>query len=234
MHAFKVGHFRRIAGFRQGFKAVLHQVHQTAAQDVLFTEQVFISFLGHGAFQHAAAGQAFSLGHGKSHVTGLAGGVLMNGNQAGAAEPFFKYSAHFRARALGGHHDDIYIRGGDDGIENIREAMGAAKRLAGLQVRLDFSFIHGAVAFIRQQNVNDVRFFGGFRDAHYLESILGGGVKRLAGANADNHVHTGITHAKCLSAPLGAISDHGNGLAVQCAEISGVVMNNIHCYSFFK
>ena len=109
--------------------------------------------------------------------------------------------------------------------------MGAAKRLAGLQVRLDFSFIHGAVAFIRQQNVNDVRFF---RDAHYLESILGGGVKRLAGANADNHVHTGITHAKCLSAPLGAISDHGNGLAVQCAEISGVVMNNIHCYSFFK
>ena len=56
--------------------------------------------------------------------------------------------------------------------------MGAAKRLAGLQVRLDFSFIHGAVAFIRQQNVNDVRFFGGFRDAHYLESILGGGVKK--------------------------------------------------------
>ena len=50
-------------------------------------------------FQHAAAGQAFSLGHGKSNVTGLAGGVLMNGNQAGAAEPFFKYSAHFRARA---------------------------------------------------------------------------------------------------------------------------------------
>ena len=37
-----------------------------------------------------------------------------------------------------------------------------------------------------------------------------------------------------LGAALGAIPDHGNGLAVQCAEISGVVMNNIHCYSFFK
>ena len=112
--------------------------------------------------------------------------------------------------------------------------MGAAKRLAGLQVGLDFSFIHGAVAFIRQQNVDDVRLVRGFRYGHHLEPVLGGGVKRLAGANADNHVHTGVTHAKCLGAALGAISDHGNGLAVQCAEISGVVMNNIHCYSFFK
>lgn len=63
MHAFKIGHFRGITGFRQRFKAVLHQVHQTAAKHVLFAEQVFISFLGHRAFQHAAAGQAFCLRH---------------------------------------------------------------------------------------------------------------------------------------------------------------------------
>lgn len=98
----------------------------------------------------------------------------MHGNEAGAAEAFFKHAAHFRARSLGGHHDYVHVRGGNDGVEHIGEAVGAAKRLAGFQVGLDFSFVHGTVAFIRKKNVDDVRLFGGFSHAHHLETFLGG------------------------------------------------------------
>ena len=227
---FEVGHFVGITGFDKGFETVLHQVNDTAAENVLFAEEVFVGFLFEGAFQHAGTGKTFGLGDGESNFTGFAGGVLLDGNEAGNAEAFHEAFAFFGTGALGSDHDDIGILRRLDFVEDDAETVGERESLSGGDVGSDLGFVDGAVHFIGQQDVDDVGAFGGIGDGKGLETVLFGSDLALAGTDTDDDIQTGVTHAESLSTTLGAVTDHGDSFSGQHAEIGVAVMENRHIF----
>ena len=120
---FKVSHFGGITGFGKNFKTVFHQVNSTAAENVLFTEEVFVGFLFHGAFENAGTGKTFSFGDSESDFTGFAGAVLTDSDQAGNAEAFDETFTDFSTGAFGSDHDDINVSGGNDFAENVSKTV---------------------------------------------------------------------------------------------------------------
>ena len=120
---FKVSHFGGISGFGKNFKTVFHEINGTAAENVLFTEEVFVSFLFHGAFENASTGETFSFGESESNFAGFAGAVLADSDQAGNTEAFDEAFANFSTGAFGSDHDDVDVSGGDDFAENISKTM---------------------------------------------------------------------------------------------------------------
>ena len=49
-----------------------------------------------------------------------------------------------------------------------------------------------------------------------------------------NHVETGVTHAESLCTTLAAVAYDSNSFAVQNAEISVVIMKNLHFAHFYQ
>ena len=70
---------------RQGFESRLHQSGDAAAQHGLLAEQIGFGFHFEGGFEHAGAGTADARGIGEGHIERAAGGILMDGDEAGHA-----------------------------------------------------------------------------------------------------------------------------------------------------
>src|ERR1044071_173416 len=100
MDAFEVSHFGRIAGLDEGFEAGLDEGGEAAAENGLFAEEVGFAFIFECGFDDAATSAADATGPGKADVTGLATGVLKDGQQAGDAAALFEFGAHQMAGAL--------------------------------------------------------------------------------------------------------------------------------------
>ena len=71
VQALEVGHFRRIAGFHQGFETGLDQLHGTAAENGLLAEQVGFGLVLEGGFDDAGTTAADTGGVGERNFRAL-------------------------------------------------------------------------------------------------------------------------------------------------------------------
>src|SRR5574343_1590480 len=130
VQALEVGHFRGVASFNQGFEAHLDQLDGTAAQNGLLAEQVGIGFFAEVGLDDATLGAAVGSSVGKGDVLGLAGLVLIDGDQRRHAATLQVLGTYGVARALRGDHDDVNVSARHDlvvmHVEAVREGQGSA------------------------------------------------------------------------------------------------------------
>ena len=96
-------------------------------------------------------------------------------------------------------------------------------------MRVDGRIVHGGLGRVLQQNVHDVGFFDRLFDVVHgkavglgvLPAVVHGSV-----AYAHNHVDAAVAQAFALCLALAAVTDDGNGLAVQHRNINVFVPVN--------
>jgi hypothetical protein len=163
---------------------------------------------------------------GQGGGAGLAGGVLLDGDEAGHAAALDVLAADQVARALGGDHDDVHVLRGLDDVEMDVEAVGPDEGLAGLEVREDVGLVDGLLDLVRKQDLDDVGLLGGLGGGDGLEAVLDGQlVVGRALALADDDLGAAVAEVLGLGMALAAVADHGHGLPLQGGH--GTVLHRI-------
>src|ERR1700722_455067 len=101
-----------------------------AAEHGLFAEEVGFGFFGEGGFEHAGAGAADAFEVAEGEGVGGAGGVLMDGDEAGDAAALGEDFADAVAGGFGSGHGDVDAGGGDDAVVADVKAVGEEEQLA--------------------------------------------------------------------------------------------------------
>ena len=231
MQAFEVGHLRCVAGFDQGLITHLHQFHGTATQNRLLAEQVGLGFFLEVGLDDA--GLAATIGHGitQGQVTGLAGLVLVHGHQMGHAAALGIGVAHGVAGGLGSHHPHVQIGAGHDLVVVHVETVGKCQRGTLLQGRLNL-FVDTGDVFVGQQNHDHIGRGNRFVDFSHLQTCLGNLVPgRATLAQTDHHLHAAVVQVLCVGMALAAVTNNGNRLALDEAQIAILVVKNLHVIS---
>ena len=133
------------------------------------------------------------------------------------------------AGALGSDHDHVEISTRHDlvvvDVEAMRESQGRAR----LDIGLDVVLVHLGDVFVRQQNHDQISGLDGIVDFHDLEAGLADLVPRSAAlAQADHDVHAAFVEVLSMGMALAAIADDGNGLALDQAQVTVLVVKNFH------
>ena len=135
---FEVSALGLVAGFDQGFKAALNEGAHAAAEDGLLAEEIGLGLFFEGGFENSGAGAADALEVAEIESVGVAGGILMNGDEAGDASAFGEDLTDAMAGSLGRGEAYVDVLGGDNGLEMDVEAVSEEEQCARLQVGGDF------------------------------------------------------------------------------------------------
>ena len=128
---FEVGALGLIAGFGEGFVARLDEGADAAAEHGLLAEEIGLGLFLEGGLEDSGAGAADALEVAEAERVGVAGCVLVDGDEAGDAAALGEDFADAMAGGLGRGHADVDARGGNDGLEVDVEAVGEHEQLAG-------------------------------------------------------------------------------------------------------
>jgi hypothetical protein len=109
VHAFEVGHLRRVTCFDERLVTGFHQLDEAATQHRLFAEQVGFAFFLEGRFDNSCAAAADCRGIRKAKVVRVAGSVFVDRNQAGHARAALIFRTHRVAGPLGRDHQHIEV-----------------------------------------------------------------------------------------------------------------------------
>ena len=188
-----------------------------------------------GGLDGAGAGTADGLGVGQDEVPGGAGGVLLHADEHGHASAGLELAAHGVAGPLGGHHDDIDVRGRLDVTEVDVEAVGEQEGGAGLDVRLDLLAVEGGLHLVGGQDGDDIGPGDGLGDrldgqAHLLR--LGHRGRSLS--QADHDLDAGVAQVQSVSVPLGTVADDGDLLGLDDGQVGVVVVELLSCHDCFS
>ena len=156
MDALEISIFRSIARFHQGFKAGLHQSGNTAAQYGLFAEQVGFGFNFKGGFHNGGSGGADACAVSQGDVKAVAGVILVHSDQSRRSLALHIFAADGVPRSLGSDHKHVDVFRGDDLAKVDIEAMSEGQSLTLGHVRGDIPFVHIGLAFVGNQDHNDV------------------------------------------------------------------------------
>src|SRR5258708_39278672 len=120
------------------------------------------------------------------------------------------------AGALRRDHDHVHIFRRLDGFEVNREAMREAENFTFVQMRLDGRFVEFGLGLVGRENLYPVGAFGGFGGSDHGHSIRA----RLLGRTtlwieADDDVVSAVAEVLRLRVSLRAVSEHGNGFALE-------------------
>ena len=217
-----------IACFHQCLKACLHQSGYAAAKHSLFAEQVGLGLGTEGGFQNARTRAAYTQGISQGHIQRLAGGILLNGYQAGNTLAGFVFASYGVARALGGNHGHVHERRRIDQAEMDVEAMGEHKHVAFFQVGLDVSLIHGRLLLVIDEDHDDVCLFGSFICCKHFKALclsLGPGFASLV--QTDDDVASGILQVQRMGMALAAVADNRDGFAFQQGKVAVFLVVNL-------
>ncbi len=215
----KIGHLGLVARGHQGLKTRPDELGQAAAKDHLFPEKVGLGLFFKGGLQNAGAGAADGLSVGQGDLQGVAGGVLVDGHQGRDSLAFHIGRADQVTRALGGDHEHVHIRRGDDLAEMDIEAVGEHEGLAALEVRLDVGLVDVGLQVILGQDLDDVRLGRDLPGVRDLEAIRPGLLDGLFGALADEHLDARILQVQGLVTALVAVADDADCFSFQNIQI---------------
>ena len=138
------------------------------------------------------------------------------------------------AGALGGDHDDV-VAGGDlnvavADVEAVREEEGGAF----LQVGGDLLGVDVALDLVGQQHGDDVALGDGLGHVLDLEaSGLSLGPRGGTGAQADDHVNSGILQVQRVSVTLRTVTNDGNLLGLDQRQVCAVIVADL-CHFHFS
>ncbi len=130
---FEVGALGLIAGLDEGFVAGLDERADAAAEHGLLAEEIGLGLFLERGLEHPGAGAADALEVAEGEGVGVAGCVLVDGDEAGNAAAFGEDFAHAMAGSLGSGHAHVDAGGGNDGLEVNVEAMREEQHLAGVR-----------------------------------------------------------------------------------------------------
>src|SRR5574343_1666789 len=229
VQAFEVSHFRRITDLGQGLETHLDQLDGTAAEHGLFAEQVGFGFFAEVGFDDATLGAAVSSGVGQGNVLGLAGNVLVDGDQGRHAATLQVLGTNGVTGALRGDHDHVEVGARDDLVVMHIEAVGESKRGALLDVRLDVVFVDFGNVFVRQKDHDEVSGSNSILDFGNIQAgAFGLGPGGTALAQADRDVDAGVTQVLRVGMTLGTVTNDGDFLALDQGEVGVLVVINFH------
>src|SRR5690606_26164291 len=220
VQALEVGHFRRVAGIDQGFKAGLDQLDGAAAEHGLFAEQVGFGFFTEVGFDHAGLAATVGGSVGEGDVLGLAGLVLIDSDQGRHAAALEVLGTHGVARALRRDHDDVEVVTRDHLVVVHVEAVSEGQGGALLHVGGNVVLVNGGAVAVRQQHPDDIRVLHGRGD---FRRGVTGGLGLAAGCTAlaqgDGDVHGGLLEVQGVSGALRAVADDGDLLALAPGDV---------------
>ena len=206
------------------------------AQHGLLAEQVGLGLLGEGRLDDAGAGAADALRVGQGQLPGLAGGVHLDGDDVRGALALHVGLTDLVAGALGGDHDDVVTGGNLDvavaNVEAVREQQGRTL----LEVGGNLLGVHVALHLVGKQDRNDIALGHGLGDVLDRQSgRLGLRPRGGPGAQADDHVNSGILQVERVRMTLRAVTDNGNLLGLDQRQVCAVVIDDLcHCHFSFS
>ena len=227
----EVGHLGLVASLDQSVEASVDELADAAAQDSLLAEQVGLGLLLEGGLEDAGTAGTDAGSVCQSDVLGLAGEVLLDTDQRGAALALGVQTADDVAGTLGSDHDDVNILGSGDGLEVDVEAVCESQSLALGHVGSDLLVVDVSAQLIGDQHHDDVAGLGSLLDLHDLE--VGMRCSELRSlfpvsrtlAQADDDIDAALSEVLGMCVALAAEADDSDGLAVQHAEVAvGIVV----------
>ena len=230
VQALEVGEARVVAGLDQGLEAGADQLGGAAAEDRLLAEEVGLALVLEGRLDDRGAAAADPGGVGEDEAVGVAGGVLVDGHQAGHAVAFLVLAADQVAGALGRDHADVDAGRRHDLLEVDREAVGEEQQVARRDPVGDLGLPDLGLLLVGQQDHHDVAAAGGFGDVEHLEAgRLGLGAAGGVRAQADDDVDAGVLQVEGVGVALGAVAEDGDGLALEQGEVGVLVVEDVVC-----
>ena len=108
----EVGHLRRVSRVGQGLESLPDQCGESSAEDGLLAEEVGVGLVVEGGLEDAGAGGSESLREGQRDLLRVSGDVLVDADEGGDSESLGEDEPLHVSGGLGGHHDDVDVRGG--------------------------------------------------------------------------------------------------------------------------
>src|SRR3989344_481802 len=231
----EVGHFRRVTGFNQSFKAGFNQLNGTATQNGLLAEQVGFGFVFESGFDDAGATATHASGVGQRNVLGVARSVLIDSDQVRDTAALDELGTYGVARSLRRDHDHVEIATRHDLVVVNRETVGEGQGSALLDVRLDFVFVQGRLELVRGQDHDQVGSSNSRSNVSHFQAMgFSLGYSGGAFTQANSHVNTGLFQVARLSVALGTVANDGNFLALDDREVTIFVVINFHVLGSFN
>ena len=200
-----------------------------AAEYRLLAEQVGFGLVLERGFDDPRPAAADAGRIGKGNILGVAGRILMNGDQAGYTATLDEFVTHQVPRPLGSGHEDIDVSGGNDlGVVDV-EPVGEHQVGPLFQFRSDFRPVDDALQLIGKENHDDIGLAGSGPCVEDLESGffgLGGILAPHELANDD--VQTALLQVVGVGVTLAAITDDGDLLLLEQAQVAIFVIINFH------
>ena len=152
-----------------------------------------------------------ALGVGQGELLGLAGGVLVDGDQRRDAAAVLEGAPHQVAGALGGDHPHVDALGRGDLAEVDVEPVGEGDGVAVAQVGLDGLLVDPGLLGVGQQHHDHVGLVARLADLEDLEPGrlgLGEGGRALPQPHPD--VDAGRAQVEGVGVALGPVAEHGD------------------------
>ena len=164
---------------------------------------------------------------------GIAGGVLVDGDEAGHAAAALIFRAHGVAGPLGSDHDHVDVGARFDQAEVDVETVGKGQRRAGLHVGGKIIGIDRGLMLVGGEHHQNVGPFGCFLVRQNLEagglSLLGG---CGTGAQGDSHfLDARIAQVLRMGVALRAIAQNGDLFAGDQVQVGIGVVIDFHWFS---
>ena len=167
-----------------------------------------------------ARSAADALGVGQRLLPGLAGGVLVDGQQGRHAPALGVDAADQVPGALRSDHGHVHDRRRHDLVEVDVEPVGEHEHVALFEVVADGGLVDDLLGLVGDHHHDDVGRRGSRVGRHDLEAgrdgaVPGGGARSLG----HDHFDAAVPQVLGMSVSLAAEADDGHGLAVEEAQI---------------
>src|SRR5690606_10608991 len=155
--------------------------------------QVGFSLVLEGGFDDAGAAAAHARGVGQGNVLGVAGSVLIDGDQIRNTAALDELGAHSVARRLGRDHDHVQVSTRHYLVVVDRETVGEGHDGAFLQIRLQLILVQLALEFVRGQNHYQVSSGDCSGHISHFQAVgFSFGDRRRTGTQTDSDIYTGV------------------------------------------
>ena len=152
----------------------------------------------------------------------------MHGDETRHAAPLGELAPHEVAGALGGDHRDVDLGRRVDLIEVDREAVREQEQVARRDAVPDLLLPDLRLFLVREQDHHDV---AGARGVGHVEDPytvpLGIRAARRVGPQPDDDVDSGILQVQRVGMTLGAVAEHGHGLALEQPEVGVTFVKDV-------
>jgi hypothetical protein len=229
---FEVGALGLIAGFDESFESALDEGADAAAEHGLLAEEVGFGLFFECGLKDSGAGAADALKVAQVESVGVAGCILMDGDEAGDAAAFSEDLADTVAGSLGCGHADVDAGYGEDGFEVDVEAVSEEEHLARGEVGGDLFGVEPGGGLVGDEDHNDVGPASDFGDGTDFEAgLLGLGDGFGVGGEADFYLNAGVLEVEGVGVALGAVADDADLFGLDEREV-GVVIVMSGCHIF--